>query len=109
MLVEQFLASYEQAPTEIVLDFDATDDPVHGGQEGRFFHGYYDEYCFLPLYVFCGDRLLVAYLRPSKIDGAKHAGAILKLLVKRIRIDWPNTKIIFRGDIGKRLLALKKP
>ena len=63
---------------QIVLDFDATDDPLHGQQEGRFFHGYYDCYCYLPLYVFCGDQLLVPYLRPSNIDGAKHSWAILK-------------------------------
>lgn len=100
VLVEQFIASYRQAPTEIVLDFDATDDRVHGMQEGRFFHGYYDHYCFLPLYVFCGDQLLTAYLRPSNIDGAKHAGAILKLLVTRIRQSWPKTRIIFRADSG---------
>ena len=65
-LVESFIASFEAPPAELVLDFDATDDPVHGRQEGRFFHGYYDHYCFLPLYVFCGDQLLVSYLRPSK-------------------------------------------
>ncbi len=68
-----------------MLDFDATDDAVHGRQEGRFFHGYYDRYRFLPLYVFCGDHLLVSYLRPSNIDGAKHAWAVLALLVKRLR------------------------
>ena len=68
-----------------MLDFDATDDPVHGHQPGRFFHGYYDRYCFLPLYVFCGQQLLVAYLRPSNIDASKHAWAILSLLVKRFR------------------------
>jgi hypothetical protein len=100
ILVEQFIASYKRAPKEIVLDFDATDTAVHGQQEGRFFHGYYDQYCFLPLYVFCGDRLLVAYLRQSKIDGAKHAWAILALLVKRIRRACPKVKIIFRGDSG---------
>ena len=82
VLVEQFIGSFRHAPRQLVLDFDATDDRVHGGQEGRFFHGYYDHYCFLPLYVFCGDRVLVSYLRPSKIDGAKHAWAILALLVK---------------------------
>ena len=68
-------------PEELILDFDATDDPVHGKQEGRFFHGYYDHYCFLPLYVFCGQQLLVAYLRPANIDAAQHSRAILKLLV----------------------------
>ena len=100
VFVDQFIASYDTPPAEIVLDFDATDDPVHGRQEGRFFHGYYDHYCFLPLYVFCGDHLLCAYLRPSKIDAAKHSRAILKLLVDRIRRHWPKTKIIFRGDSG---------
>jgi len=100
VFVEQFIASYDRPPKEIVLDFDATDDPVHGRQEGRFFHGYYDCYCFLPLYVFCDDRLLCAYLRPSNIDAAKHNRAILKLLVERIRRDWPDTQIIFRGDSG---------
>ena len=99
-LVETFIASHPTPPKELVLDFDATNDPVHGDQEGRFFHGYYDEYCFLPLYVFCGDQLLVAYLRPANIDGAKHSRAILKLLVQRFRQVWPNVKIIFRGDSG---------
>lgn len=99
-LVEVFIDSFERAPSELILDFDSTDDAVHGKQEGRFFHGYYDHYCFLPLYVFCGDHLLVAYLRPSKIDGAKHAGAILCLLVKRFRKEWPKVRIIFRADSG---------
>ena len=83
-LVEQFIASFTHPPEELVLDFDATDDPVHGHQPGRFFHGYYDRYCYLPLYVFCGQQLLVAYLRPSNIDASKHAWAILSLLVKRM-------------------------
>jgi hypothetical protein len=100
VLVDQYVASHPTPPEEIVLDFDATDDPVHGGQEGRFFHGYYDEYCFLPLYVFAGDQLLVAYLRPSNIDGAKHSRAILKLLVTRLRQAWPQVKIVFRADSG---------
>ena len=85
---------------KLILDFDATDDVVHGNQEDRFFHGYYDHYCFLPLYVFCRKQLLVSYLRPSKIDGAKHAWAILALLVKRLRQVWPQVRIIFRGDSG---------
>ncbi len=72
-MMESFIASFTTAPEELVLDFDATDDAVHGSQEGRFFHGYYRHYCFLPLYVLCGDQLLVSYLRPSNIDGAKHA------------------------------------
>ncbi len=100
VFVEQFIASHDAPPAEIVLDFDATDDPVHGRQEGRFFHGYYDHYCFLPLYVFCGDHLLCAYLRPSKIDAAKHSRAVLKLLVDRIREAWPEVRIVFRGDSG---------
>jgi hypothetical protein len=100
VLVEQYIASHPTPPQEIVLDFDATDDPVHGEQEGRFFHGYYDEYCFLPLYVFAGDQLLVAYLRPANIDGAKHSRAILKLLVTRLRQAWPQVKIVFRADSG---------
>ncbi|MCH8077485.1 MAG: transposase, partial [SAR324 cluster bacterium] len=68
VLIDQFIASHLQPPTELILDFDATNDPVHGHQVGRFFQGYYDEYCFLPLYVTCRDQLLVAYLRPSYID-----------------------------------------
>ena len=99
-LLEQFIASFARPPRRLVLDFDATDDPVHGMQEGRFFHGYYDRYCFLPLYVFCGDRLLAAYLRPGKSDGARHAWAVLALLVKRLRQVWPKVKIVFRGDGG---------
>jgi hypothetical protein len=100
VLVDQFIASFKKAPQELVLDFDATDNPLHGQQEGRFFHGYYDCYCYLPLYVFCGQQLLCAYLRPSRIDGAKHAAAILKLLVTRLRQAWPGVKIVFRGDSG---------
>ena len=100
VLVDQFVGSFKRTPKKLVLDFDATDDVVHGKQEGRFFHGYYDHYCFLPLYVFCRDQLLVRYLRPSKIDGAKHAWAILALLVKRLRAVWPKVRIIFRGDSG---------
>jgi hypothetical protein len=100
VFVETFIRSFAEPPAEIVLDFDPTDDPVHGEQEGRFFHGYYDEYCFLPLYVFCGSQLLVAYLRPSNIDGAKHSWAILKLLVNRLRQAWPEVRITMRGDSG---------
>jgi hypothetical protein len=100
VLVEQFIASHLTPPETLVLDFDATDDPVHGHQEGRFFHGYYDAYCFLPLYVFCGEQLLVAYLRPANIDACRHSRAILKLLVQRFRQVWPEVKIIVRGDSG---------
>ena len=100
LLVEQFIASFKTAPKELVLDFDATDNPLHGQQEQRFFHGYYDSYCYLPLYVFCGQQLLCAYLRPSRDDGARHTAAILKLLVRRLRQAWPEVRIIFRGDSG---------
>jgi hypothetical protein len=99
-LLAQFIASYDTPPASLILDFDATDDPVHGGQEGRFFHGYYRHYCFLPLYVFCGEQCLVSYLRPSNIDGAKHSWAILALLVKRLRQAWPDVAITLRGDSG---------
>jgi hypothetical protein len=98
--VDAFIASHCEAPEEIILDCDATDDEVHGKQKGRFFHGYYDHYCFLSLYVFCGEYLLVAYLRPSNIDEAKHSLGILGLLVKRLRAAWPKTRIIMRGDSG---------
>lgn len=100
LIIEKFTASFKSAPTRLVLDFDATDDPTHGRQEGCFFHGYYDRYCFLPLYVFCGSQLLVAYLRPSNIDPARHSWAILSLLVKRLRKEWPDVEIVFRGDSG---------
>jgi hypothetical protein len=100
ILVDTFIASFDEPPEEVVLDFDATDDRVHGHQEGRGFHGYYDHYCFLPLYVFCGNQLLAAYLRPSLIDAAKHSRAILKLLVGRLRQAWPGVRIIFRADSG---------
>jgi hypothetical protein len=99
-LLSQFIASYDHPPKSLILDFDATDDPVHGQQEGRFFHGYYRNYCFLPLYVFCGNQCLVSYLRPSNIDGAKHSWAILALLVKRLRQVWPEVQITLRGDSG---------
>jgi hypothetical protein len=100
LLIDQFVMSFKKAPDKLVIDFDATDDPVHGKQEGSFFHGYYDHYCFLPLYVFCGEQLLVSYLRPSNIDAARHAWAILAVLVKRFRQVWPGVKIIIRGDSG---------
>ena len=100
VLVDQFIAGHPAPPGSLVLDFDATDDPVHGHQEGHFFHGYYDRHCFLPLYVFCGDELLVAYLRPSNIDAPKHARAVLKLLVRRLRAAWPGVKVTIRGDSG---------
>jgi hypothetical protein len=100
LFVERFLASYDERPKEIVLDFDATDDLIHGQQNGRFYQGYYRHYCFLPLYVFCGGHLLCALLRPSNIDAAKYSRAVTKLLVERIRQEWPDVKIIIRGDSG---------
>jgi len=100
VIVETFMDSFAEPPEELVLDFDSTDDAVHGRQEGRFFHGYYDHYCFLPLYVFCGDQLLVAYLRRSNIDDAKHSWAILSLLVKAFRKRWPEVRIVLRADSG---------
>jgi hypothetical protein len=102
VLVETFIASFDgkDPPEFLVLDFDVTDDPIHGDQEGRFFHGYYDGYCFLPLYVFCGDQLLVAYLRTADGDPARHSRAILKLLVTRLRQAWPTVRITFRADSG---------
>jgi len=100
LLVEKFIAAHKETPEEVVLDFDATDDPVHGMQEGRFFHGYYGGYCFLPLYVFCGDHPLCALLRPSSEDGARGAWAVLRALVRRLREAWPDVRIIFRADSG---------
>ena len=100
VLVEKFITSFKTPPKELILDFDPTDDTVYGKQEGRFFHGYYGDYCFLPLYVFCGEQLLVSYLRPSNIDGAKHAWAILALLTKRLRLKFPDVKIMIRADSG---------
>jgi len=100
VIVEQFIASFDSPPAELVLDFDATDDRVHGTQQGRAFHGYYRDWCFLPLYVFCGEQLLVSYLRPSNADPARHAWAILKLLVARLRAQWPGVRLVFRGDSG---------
>ena len=88
VLVDPFIASFKAPPKQLVLDVDATDEAVHGQQQGRFFHGYYDHDCFLPLYEFGGDPLLAAYLRSSKIDAAKHAWAILALLARRLRKAW---------------------
>ena len=100
LLVATFIESFETTPEEIVLDFDATDDPVHGHQEGKFFHGYYDHYCFLPLYVFCPSQPLLAWLRPANIDGARGAWFALKWLVSELREAWPEVKIIWRADSG---------
>jgi hypothetical protein len=98
--VEVFVNEHRQAPEEIILDFDATDDPLHGHQEGRFFHGYYGGYCYLPLYVFCGESLLCARLRPSNIDASKGTIEELERLVPQLRQAWPKVKIVVRGDSG---------
>lgn len=100
VLVEQFIASQAVAPEELVLDVDASDIPLHGDQEGAEFHAYYDHYCYLPLYVFAGKAMLACVLRKSRIDGAKHAAAVIKLLVTRLRQAWPKIQIIVRGDSG---------
>lgn len=100
VLVEQFVASHSAAPRELVLDIDASDIPLHGDQEQKEFHAYYDHYCYLPLYVYCGKALLACVLRKSRIDGAKHAAAVIKLLVGRLRQAWPGVRIIVRGDSG---------
>src|SRR6202521_775818 len=98
--VDLFLEAHKRAPKQIILDLDATDDPLHGQQEGRFFHGYYDCYCYLPLYVFCGRHLLVAKLRRADMDAA--AGAIEEIarIVGQIRARWPRTRILLRADSG---------
>ena len=98
--VDVFLDSYETPPKRIVLDFDATDNRLHGEQEERFFHGYYGHYCYLPLYVFCDRHLLCAKLRPSNIDGAEGSLEVLKDLVEQIRARWPEVEIVVRGDSG---------
>lgn len=107
VLLDQFVASHAAAPQELVLDIDASDVPLHGQQELAQFHAYYDHHCYLPLYVFCGQALLACVLRPSQIDGAKHAAAVIKLIVQRLRRSWPDTKFIVRADSGfcrRRLL-----
>jgi hypothetical protein len=100
LFVDAFLEDYKKAPDSIVLDLDATDDPLHGKQEGRFFHGYYGCYCYLPLYITCGDSLLCARLRPSNIDGSEGSLDELKRIVSQIRQRWPYVEIIVRGDSG---------
>jgi hypothetical protein len=100
LFVELFLEAYKAPPKEIVLDLDATDDPLHGHQEGRFFHGYYDCYCYLPLYVFCGRHLLAAKLRRSNIDASAGAKDEVARIVGQIRARWPRVKILLRADSG---------
>jgi hypothetical protein len=100
LFVDVFLAAHSQAPQQIILDLDATDDPLHGNQEGRFFHGYYGHYCYLPLYIFCGEFLLVARLRPSNIDASAGSVEELQRIVKQIRTVWPQVRVVVRGDSG---------
>jgi len=100
LLVEVFLEAHQEAPKEIILDLDATDDPLHGKQEGRFFHGYYGHYCYLPLYIFCGEFLLCARLRSSNIDASAGSVEELQCIVAQIRSAWPQVHIIVRGDSG---------
>jgi hypothetical protein len=100
LFVELFLEAYKAPPKEIILDLDATDDPLHGHQEGRFFHGYYDCYCYLPLYVFCGRHLLAAKLRRSNIDASAGATDEVARIVGQIRARWPRVSILLRADSG---------
>lgn len=100
LLVDLFVEAHEAAPEQIIVDVDATDDPLHGHQEGRFFHGYYRHYCYLPLYIFCGEQLLCARLRPADQDGAAGTQEELARLIGRIRESWPQTRILVRGDSG---------
>lgn len=100
LLVKTFLESQEHAPAEIVLDVDTTDLPLHGKQEGRFFHGYYDHYCYLPLYVFCGEHVLCARLREANHDASFGCLPEIQRIVAQIRTAWPEVKIILRGDSG---------
>jgi Transposase DDE domain group 1 len=100
LFVTLFLEAYQTAPKQIILDLDATDDPLHGHQEGRFFHGYYDCYCYLPLYIFCGRHLLVAKLRAANIDAAAGSVEEIARIVAQIRARWPQTRIVLRADSG---------
>jgi hypothetical protein len=100
LFVDLFLAAHTKPPREIVLDLDATDDPLHGHQEGRFFHGYYDCFCYLPLYVFCGRHLLAAKLRRSNIDASAGAVGEVARVVEQIRSRWPRVRILLRADSG---------
>jgi hypothetical protein len=100
LLVNMFLESHDNAPAEIVLDMDTTDLPLHGKQEGRFFHGYYDNYCYLPLYVFCGNHVLCARMREANHDAAYGCLQEIQRIVKQIRMAWPEVRIVLRGDSG---------
>jgi hypothetical protein len=100
LMVKVFLESHQEIPAEIIVDMDTTDLPLHGKQEGRFFHGYYDNYCYLPLYVFCGEHILCARLREANHDAAFGCLAEIERIVAQIRAAWPKVKIVLRGDSG---------
>jgi hypothetical protein len=100
LLVDVFLEAHTAVPEQIVLDIDTTDFAIHGEQEGRFYHGYYDQYCYLPLYVFAGEHVLCARLRPSNLDPSAGSRQEIERIVKRIRSIWPDVKIVLRGDSG---------
>jgi hypothetical protein len=100
LFVDVFLEAHARTPKQIILDLDATDDPIHGHQEGRFFHGYYDAYCYLPLYIFCGRHLLAAKLRRSNIDASAGADEEVARIVRQIRARWPRVRILLRADSG---------
>jgi hypothetical protein len=100
LFVKVFLEAHASAPEEIVLDLDTTDVELHGGQEGRFFHGYYDEYCYLPLYVFCGEHLLGVRLREANIDASAGSLREIQRIIEQIRTSWPQVRIVLRGDSG---------
>lgn len=100
LLVDAFLEAQTEAPEQIVLDIDTTDFAIHGEQEGRFYHGYYDHYCYLPLYVFAGEHVLCARLRPSNIDPSAGSLKEIERVVKRIRVRWPEVQMVLRGDSG---------
>jgi hypothetical protein len=100
LLIDIFIESHERAPEEIVLDLDATDDAIHGNQEGRFFHGYYGHYCYLPLYIFCEEQLLCARLRAADRDASDGVLTELERILKKVRVVWPKTRILIRGDSG---------
>jgi hypothetical protein len=100
LFVEKFIRRQPGVPKQLILDLDATDDPLHGRQEGRFFHGYYDSYCYLPLYIFCGDDVLCAKVRPSNIDASEGALEEVQRIVARLRAAWPEVRILLRADSG---------
>src|SRR5581483_1614356 len=100
LFVDLFLEAHATPPAQIILDLDATDDPLHGHQEGRFFHGYYDNYCYLPLYIFCGRHLLAAKLRPANIDGSAGSSEQVGRILARLRQRWPEVRVLLRADSG---------